>query len=699
MRAFVFLSLTALGMLSLSSASLRAAEAKLEETVVGPANAGGVYTISQRGANVAFASTKGSRLNVTANGVEGPLLDELFNPLGASFFSPPTVSISTATAGGMQANSVHAVIYSDNGEHYAYAGRQGNEYVVIHDGKEIGRGPRQSLALNYGKLTISPKGKYVYWGEMKMEQSRGTWRLVINGQPGPWCGHHNWEPVFSPDDSRFAYNAVSPEARDKTMLIIDGKVASYVGHTPMFTADSKVLLTIAPGNVVLVDGKPAGLSGIQIENVTPAPVGSRFAVIMRKKLVNFQGVGTLYLDGKEVPGTEGAQTISFSPDGKHYALSCINAEARSAFMIIDGKKGNEYQSVADSKGVYWTPDSSKIIYTAGSGGRNFVVVDGQEIAVQNITSLMRAPFVVAGQGNRYAFSSADGMNRNFLVIVDGQQVLPSGLYPYGDSLTFSGNGSRYAYVAGPIGRNEISGLVVDGTLATNLVVQQFNTMDLTKKRNPYFVFSPDGKHLAQMARQANNANPGLYVNNQLVYSNATPVAWLTFTPDSQHLYWIGSERFPDRPQPYHVVYADGQAMVKLSGDSFQATPGAWETGADGVLTFIAVAGNDAKRFRVTPSPEMNVATMMTNAEARMAKALVEAEAAKKKAADDAAMAAAKAKSDADAAAAKKKADYDAAVAAKAKARQDAINAKKLQQLNAQRARQKLPPLTELPPGP
>jgi hypothetical protein len=123
---------------------------------------------------VGYAGNKGSRLVVAVDGVEGPVFDELFEPHGGSFFSPQQVSVLPAGSGGLNASTVTPVIYSSNGLHYAYAGRQGNEYVVIHDGKEVGRGPRQMLSLNYGNLTLSPGGKFVYWDEMQMQASRGS---------------------------------------------------------------------------------------------------------------------------------------------------------------------------------------------------------------------------------------------------------------------------------------------------------------------------------------------------------------------------------------------------------------------------------------------------------------------------------------------------------------------------------------------
>jgi hypothetical protein len=695
MRASLTSALIALTFAAPSSfPTLQAAEPKVEELVVGPGNEGGSYILSPKGVRVANIAAKGTRLAVVVDGVEGPVIDELIGGSPITTHSPnkaPSVYKSQHTWKGI-AGTPSVVLFSTDGKHFAYMARQGSDYIVIHDGKEIGRGPRLSLGTNYNPIAMSPLGKFVTWGDMKTEGGRGSWRLFVNGKVGPVAGHQDFPIVFSPDESRYAYNAATVEDYKTSVLVVDGKVASYAGYSPQFTADSKLLITQAPGNAVLVNGKPLGVSGIQLEKITVSPVGSRYAVIMRKKTVNHEGVGTLYLDGKEISGTDGALDISFSPDGKHWALRCKNVEARSFFVIIDGKKGNEYQTIADT--FYWTPDSSKVLYQISSGGRNFVVVNTEEFPVQSINALMTSPFPMPEKGNRFAFTSGDGSNRVFQVVVDGKQVLPPNIWPDGASLNFSADGSRYAYVARPVGRNEIIGLVVDGTLKNELAVSEFTGTGWTNKStNVYFRFSRDGKYLARMARKPDNSGPGLYINDKLAYPNATGVSQLNFTPDSKHLTWLAREKLPDRPQMGYVAYVDGHPAVKLDGDSFQATDGGWEMGDDGVLTFLAVAQHVVKRYRVTPAPDMNIDKMIAETEEKQAAAFAAAAAAKKQAEDealaakeqaaaDAAAVAAKRKADADAYAAKRKADYDA----KLQARADALEARKKAAADAAAAR-------------
>ncbi|MEP6601211.1 MAG: hypothetical protein ABJB49_05305, partial [Nitrospirota bacterium] len=59
---------------------------------------------------------------------------------------------------------------------------------------------------------------------------------------------------------------------------------------------------------------------------------------------------------------------------------------------------------------------------------------------------------------------------------------------------------------------------------------------------------------------------------------------------------------------------------------FQDPPQAWDVGPDGILTFLGPVGDVIKRFRITPSSDTSIATMLAAAEAAQAK--TDAEAAK-----------------------------------------------------------------------
>ncbi|MBZ0165242.1 MAG: hypothetical protein K8I00_00445 [Candidatus Omnitrophica bacterium] len=694
--------------------------ADVEEQVLGPVNASGSYVVSPKGANVAYVGMKGTRLFVSYNGTEGPVFDELFTPTGQNYYCPQKAAAYKGTEGGMQ-GGITPVIFSQDGQHYAYAGRQGEEYVVIHDGKEIARGPRASLSLSYGALTITPKGRQVYWIETKREgNANATWRMMVNGKPGPYSGNQTMKVVFSPDESRYAYVAVRTDDAQKTMLVVDGKDAGYVGRDPVFTADNQKLLSLSvqttanPKAALLVNGKPA-LTANSLGKIFPSPVGGRYAVIVQTKLDSRNmGINTLFIDGKAVPGTDGVQTMWWSADGTHYAAACTNAAANSMFMVVDGKPQTEYQTVTTDK-VFWTPDGSHFMYTIVSAGRQFLVIDGEEHPVEYLIG--KEAVTMAPSGGHYAYGTRDGMNRNFSMVIDGQQVLPQGVYPY-DAPVFSADGSRYGYFVGPVGRNEMTGVVVDGVIQPGVAPRNFGGWMPSDLSAPTVVFSPDGKQVVYYGGTGQPDGSGIYVNGKLGFAVSRSVFYPAFTPDSQHLFWVSDEpaAVPGQ-QPPTVIYADGQKLLSANGYFFRGTQ-LWDMDVNGVVTFLAQDGDQIKRYRISAPAEYNVAKMAGDFESNRAKMIADAQAAKQKAEEEATAAKAQAQADAEAAAAKKKADYEAAVAkkkadyeaavaakqaayaeavaAKQKAREEAIKAKQLYVLNAQRARKGLPPLTELP---
>lgn len=657
-----------LSLSALLGASVAHGQAKVEELVVGPANAGGIYVTSPRGGHIAFAGTKGIKAYVSVDGVDGPLVDELFTPTGQSFYNPAQMGVHAWLSGGGNTSSVMPVILSEDGEHYAYAARIGNEYIVIHDGKEIARGPRTALSLNYGALTLSPTGRHVFWDEMKMENSNGSWRLMMSGKPGPWSGHQTMTPSFSGDDVRFAYNAGKIGNYQDQILVIDGKEAGYAGLKPMFTADGKSVITMRaiPNVAVFVDGKPA-IEGLSIDKIIVAPAGKNWGAIVRTKLVNNMGVGTFFLNGKAVDGTDGAQSAVFSPDGKHYAVICQNAASRSSFLVADGKAGPEFGGISDQL-IRWTPDGSKVIYTATASGRNFVVVNHEPVAVNALMGLN--PIVLPKEGSKYSYGTYDGTNRIFSLIVDGQSVLLPGVYPYGDTITLSPDGSRYAYFFGPIGRSELTGIAIDGKAAEGLSPLYFAKWRPTDAITPSVIFSPDSKHVAHLGRTAKPDDQGLYVDGQLAYATKRTPFYPTFSPDSKHLYWATTQTADGKP--LYTVFADGREVVKANAQAFSSTAGNWTMSDKGVLTVFATDGDAVKRYRVSAPSDSSIDSMVSDLTKARALAAATAEAERQAAAT----AAAQLKAEKEAAAAKAQADAAAAVAAKAKARQEAAEAKK-----------------------
>src|SRR5690348_8273466 len=117
------------------------AEVKVEEQIVGPAldlqgsDRLSTYTISPSGVHLATVTHKGSRWVVILDGVAGPKFDEIIPALG--YIDPRPYQ-------NMDINLVprsQPVTFSKDGKRFAYVARQGQDWELVADNKELVRLP------------------------------------------------------------------------------------------------------------------------------------------------------------------------------------------------------------------------------------------------------------------------------------------------------------------------------------------------------------------------------------------------------------------------------------------------------------------------------------------------------------------------------------------------------------------------------
>jgi hypothetical protein len=117
------------------AANIVRTKAKIEQQDVAPAGVTIKYAVSPHGLHIAAATLKGSRAQILMDGVPGPEFDELI-------WVPRRILHHGELPGDLSDMNVHdaPVVFSDDGTRYAYVGRQGNQFVLIVDGKEANRG-------------------------------------------------------------------------------------------------------------------------------------------------------------------------------------------------------------------------------------------------------------------------------------------------------------------------------------------------------------------------------------------------------------------------------------------------------------------------------------------------------------------------------------------------------------------------------
>ncbi len=557
---------------------------KIEPKVMAPLQEGGAFEISPSGVHVATTEAEGSRAVVYYDGVEGPKFDEIL---------------------AQPANG--RIVFSPDGNRYAYCARAGNQYVVMVDGKELVRSSEsQSGGTINGSscaLGFTSNNKHVFYFSIGSTDTLTYRRFVYDGKPiGPPFST-DWdvrELAFSPDGEHYAFVWNDPRGQRPWMLIIDGKPAPYQGSAPVWTADSKHLYTEkglggGQGTELMFDGKP--LTRAFNFRVYVPPVGDMVVVAVSGG-VNFHPFSFLVVGGKKVPGSETVErgsidNVVFSPDGKHYAAICGDITSHH-YVIRDGKRGQEYVSVSN---LAFTPDSSSLVYSSSVGSRTFVVIDDQEFGSSSGSGNL---MVLPPAGHRVgAFMRVNGTPS---LILD-KKVAPLGERG-GTDLSFSPDGNHYAYFA----VDGLSGtLVVDGVPQAASVLSNDN-IDLQNPRALRYIFSRDSKHVAHFGTSppGRPLARGVFVDGKFIPTGVEGTnTQLAFSPDGNHIFWI--HQYGTRPAR---LFIDGKPLIDFFGiGTSLGAPRWWEFGPDGTLSFLTQDDNTLKRITITLSSATSIANL------------------------------------------------------------------------------------------
>jgi hypothetical protein len=252
----------------------------------------------------------------------------------------------------------------------------------------------------------------------------------------------------------------------------------------------------------------------------------------------------------------------------------------------------------------FTADSSTLVYMgsmAGNANKNWIVYGGQESdEVLGVSDCLFSPV-------KNHFLTTD----SGVVTLDGKIFHLPKQAPQSigmDQLGFSPDGGHYAF---RMQAREGPAMVVDG------VVQQTGYAPagsgfMSANNKPY-VFSPDSKHIAYFCRSGNPAaNPNdvyLCLDNKAVLLGPHDSVNLTFSADSNHLFWIRNEG-----RAIYRVYVDGKPVEEGfiavgSGVGGGLGKESWQLGPDGNLLVLLQDDTSLKRVSITPSPSTSIATL------------------------------------------------------------------------------------------
>jgi Tol biopolymer transport system component len=611
------------GLLVITTVTLvvAAAEPKVEEQTIAPMAADAKYVVSLRGGHLAAIVHKGSRTVVMIDGAAGPKVDEVITPV---FNYVDLRAVQAMTTSEHNAHPVQPVTFSEDGKHWAYLARVGQEWVLMADGKEALRLPAAGavggvagIAGQAGNTDIRMQfagddGRHLYFAK----SGYAGYELWVDGQKQPGyymsggSGAASIDPLISRDGEHFAYVAkMGTRPDDRQVLIVDGKEAGEPEMYLHFSPDGKHLVGIArdkDGDHLMVDGKSAikakGIYGLYL-----APAGRRIIAVLRHENPNHSIGQFLWVDGKPAEASlcEQVKDVLFSPDGKHYAALCGRSGAE--WVVLDGKKGQEYMTITTaienlSTGPGFSADGSKFGYVGvAQGTKQFVVINEDES-----DAFDGANFAFSPDGKHTIMAGRRGQS-NVLVIDDKTIKLPANQYVGSQKVLFSPDGARYAFTTA----TQNGEIYVDGKstgLAGNVS------------------FSPDSKHVLVAGHRAGDNKVGVFIDGKLVATTEQTVAYRAFSPDGRHVYWLNKEPAtgPGAVQntSQWVTYADGKPVARadLNGDAaagqkilfplgfgeFATAAPCWSFGENGAAAVLAPTGDGVKRVTVTPASDNGV---------------------------------------------------------------------------------------------
>jgi dipeptidyl aminopeptidase/acylaminoacyl peptidase len=580
----------------------------VEETVLAPLSNGAKFFISPHGVHLATYENSGSRAVIYYDGVPGPKFDEI---LGGSINSSVEIELA----------------FSPDGRRYAYCGRSGNEMVVMVDGKEFLRTTESNMGRFDGSsctLGFTSNSEHVYLfsdAVTSLSRGGGRTRFLFDGREAPGSattakgGSHDLRNVaFSPDGNHYAMIVTDSADDAKWALVIDGKVASYRGGAPRWSADSQHLYTTIdhpganPTTEAMLDGKVF----IRAEHLVlhVAPAGNMTVAVIDAGIRTPSPTQFLVVDGKKVPGSEivhqrGAQIdqITFSPDGKHYAARYSTTQNRQ-YLFVDGKRAQEYQSVDH---ILFTSDSSKVTYTAFVNAKPYAIIGDEEseACLPEPTPPVidsHGTLVVAPTGGRAGGICGLTGGATPTLYLDGKTLrLPEGVQSATD-LRFSPDGQHYAYRASFQGGAQR--LVLDG------IVQMNSNLGTPSTARFHYVFSPDSEHIAVDSGPPSPTGEfasGIFLDGKYIPVLPNPNMYiLQFTADSKHIAW--AQGVPSRNSMR--IYIDGKAVAESDiAVSHTSRESWWDMAPDGSLAVLVQDDKNLKRLTITPSADTSLATL------------------------------------------------------------------------------------------
>ncbi len=491
----------------------------------------GVSCFTSEGKHIVYAACKSGKWHAVMDGREGPACDTFFGPDSTTSYGKPAVYASwRAVAWRGEKDRSYAPKYEQFSFRPLFYGAGQVAYVgivetraraaVVVDGVP---GPKYEQV---GKLVVSSNGLHVGYIACRGQGNSRKCVAVIDGHEGPESDEiplnlgGNWEP-FSSNGQHTAYMA---KARAKWRAIVDGQPGPEYDE----------IYPIAPA------------TWYSFFNAD----GSRVAYMARRNQ-KWRAV----IDGREGPEFdryEGFLPLKFSPDGKRvaYIAQWGHGPWWKYRAIIDGQEGPEYEAKWVA-GPIFSPDSRRTAYVGQRGGREFVVLDGNELTQHDYVDGIRLDF--SPDSRRLAYiaerGTEDAQKAHF--VVDGQEGGQHGDHIW--NIYFSPDSKHVAYIA-------INGRWQDPAHTEQLVVDDSEGPVVGKVDESSIRWSGDSRHLAYVVEGGSATSPFGGGRQEWVILDGKAqakyvlISDMAFSADGKHLAYVAH----DERGPGMVVVVDGR---------------------------------------------------------------------------------------------------------------------------------------------
>ena len=404
-------TVSSFGVYAADNAGVKIKETKLVEV---PKENLRSLTISPDNKQVAYMRQEGGKSIVTVNGKDQKAYDWII-PASLTYSSDSSVVAYVA----QDAKGMIAVVGGKESDpYYEIAGPQ--LFLVPSSAKFAWKAKDKSNGGNFIVNDFVKGGEYaeltnpVFSADGKRSVYRvgalGMKNLILDGkQMTPYDEIPNGSFTWSPDSSRYAYVAVKGvDDKAKGVIVSDGKEifeGKGIG-VPLFSPDNKrMAFTALSGEKKMqlyVDGKPVDKAYDRVigETVKFSPDSKRIGYIaMTMSEATTQpaanaadAIGKLFyvIDGVEQNSFNKlvVGSMLFSPDSKEaaYVVDTSNpGESQKLKVVINNRGGEAYDEI---QGIQYSPDSKHLAFLAKQGVRTFVVIDNNNgVPYETVASL------------------------------------------------------------------------------------------------------------------------------------------------------------------------------------------------------------------------------------------------------------------------------------------------------------------------